>query len=377
MNNFLKSFLYLLLVLWLFPACSRFGCKSRPSDNPEGQLVSRKVVVNDPFRVDPVAKVPEAQPTKPEHEELLKAPDAGNQDEPVPPPVAAADVVSTELSDAPAPVDAASTPLDVQVAVSDPGQAQKTDTKAESLPDVPEHARHLLGIDIIMPDDVSQVANETLREDCEAGKQRACDFLFKRLQKGCLWADQDSCATLGYMLQSGLGVPADPEKALVFLEKSCTDGHPSGCTWLAGAYLDGKGVLINEIKAADLYQKGCDLGNHMACNNLGFLHREGRGVALDDGRAFELFDQSCKGGELRGCLNLARSYEKGLGVSKDEPKANELYLIACDSGLYFACYYMGLKYEKGVSVEEDSIKATSLFRIACDNGVQRACKHLD
>jgi len=371
-----QTYLFILLFVLLgTTSCSRMGCKSRPSDDPENQLVSKTVAVNDPFRIGPGPSGKPADPLNTPKEQVAPTPPPPKVDV-APPPVVEKDVVSSPQEDLPAIKDSPNPVQDVQVAATDPGQVVAKDMNPMNLNEIPEHAKELVGIDIIVPDDIAQVSNETLRDECQSGKEQACKFLHKRLQKGCLWEDQDSCATLGYMLQTGLGVQANPEKALTYLEKSCSDGHPSGCTWLAGAYLDGKGILINELKAAELYEKGCDLGSHMACNNLGFLHREGRGVALDDTRAFELFDQSCKGGELRGCLNLARSYEKGLGVEKDEPKANELYLIACDSSLYFACYYMGLKYEKGVSVEQDAIKATSLFRVACDNGIQKACGHL-
>ena len=67
----------------------------------------------------------------------------------------------------------------------------------------------------------------------------------------------------------------------------------SNLGWL---YQSGQGVPKDLGKAAELYQKAADQGNVFAQNNLGLLYQSGEGVPKDLRKAAELYQKAADQG---------------------------------------------------------------------------------
>ena len=173
---------------------------------------------------------------------------------------------------------------------------------------------------------------------------------------------------LGWLYQSGRGVPKDLSKAAELYQKAADQGNAGAQNSLGWLYEDGRGVPKNMGKEAELYRKAADHGNAFAQNNLGRLYEDGQGVPKDLSKAAELYQKAADQGNAFAQNNLGWLYENAEGVPKDMGKAAELYRKAADQGNAFAQNNLGRLYEDGRGVPKDLRKATELFQKAADQG---------
>ena len=88
----------------------------------------------------------------------------------------------------------------------------------------------------------------------------------------------------------------------------------------------GSGIEANPREAASWYRRAADLGRHsMAQNNLGCLYRDGRGVVQDHKMAATLYRAAAKQGNRHAKTNLGWLFERGFGVAVDYREAFRLY----------------------------------------------------
>ncbi len=97
--------------------------------------------------------------------------------------------------------------------------------------------------------------------------------------------DAEAQATLGWIYETGRGVPRDPARAAKWYERAARQGNSLAQYALAELYSRGRGVPRDIAAAARLYRAAAEGGNASAQYKLGALYETGRGVPRDYRRA--------------------------------------------------------------------------------------------
>jgi TPR repeat protein len=131
-------------------------------------------------------------------------------------------------------------------------------------------------------------AREFLRRGCSGGWMAACTRLgdlerktglavnvLAMFERACRGGDGDGCASYGVIFGRGVGIPADPMKAVTYYTLGCDQNSLLGCTLLGEAYEKGEGVTADGARAADIYRRACDGGYADGCNRLCKLGKKG------------------------------------------------------------------------------------------------------
>jgi TPR repeat protein len=87
----------------------------------------------------------------------------------------------------------------------------------------------------------------------------------------CNSGDMTACFNLGVQYDQGLGVLADPARAMALYEKACDGRVGAACQKLGDDYWYGIGVAADKQKGATLLKEGCTLGFQWACQEVNFL----------------------------------------------------------------------------------------------------------
>ena len=124
--------------------------------------------------------------------------------------------------------------------------------------------------------------------------------------EACNGGNVNACASLGYMYDSGQGIPQDYHRASLAYQKACDGGVASSCASLGILYEYGHGVTQDYKQAGEYYGKGCDGGYASGCSFLGDLYRRGRGVPKDPDRGRQLMQKGCDLGDQWGCDELKK-----------------------------------------------------------------------
>ncbi|HML08968.1 MAG TPA: tetratricopeptide repeat protein [Xanthobacteraceae bacterium] len=121
---------------------------------------------------------------------------------------------------------------------------------------------------------------------------------------------------LGFMYQSGLGVPKDPEQAVTWYRKAAEQGLHNAQLALAGMYLDGQGVPKDLGQAAAWCRKAADQGLAQAQNALGWMYKDGVGVPKDLEQAAAWFGKAADQGLATAQNNLKQLSRAGLSAAQ-------------------------------------------------------------
>ena len=261
--------------------------------------------------------------------------------------------------------------------------------------------------------------------------------LFESACTGDIWS---ACSAAGDIYARGLGVPADPAKALARYTSACFPksgaGSQRGCTALSKlAPVDGRPSADELLRAA---ARACALGSERtdcdrvtpssaseiaivtreldpACADRGDEYRcflaariRFQGTSDDKQRAFELFNKQCTANQKLSCIGLADAMFWGIGTPKDVARAEALYEKRCDDTFGYACLQLGLAalerkddaaayrhfvracdndngdgcngagyaYYTGRGVEWDATKALGYYRKGCEHGSAVACQNV-
>ena len=111
-------------------------------------------------------------------------------------------------------------------------------------------------------------------------------------QQAAALDDMLGVTNLGWCLEAGIGVPADPRQAV---------------------------VLYAQAAARDYMP---------ALTNLGYCYAHGIGVARDDSKAVECFRKGAENGFPRAQFLLGEAYSRGLGVEQSDEEAARWYQSA-------------------------------------------------
>ena len=126
----------------------------------------------------------------------------------------------------------------------------------------------------------------------------------------------------------GKGIPADVEKALVFLQEAAALREPRA--------MDLLGTHFRKVRQFDqarkYYEEAAGEGYALSLSNLGVLYMNGEGVARSPEIAANLFKQGAEKGDPNGMFFYAGCLEQGLGVPKDFKTAVEWFKRSARAG---------------------------------------------
>lgn len=116
---------------------------------------------------------------------------------------------------------------------------------------------------------------------------------------------------LGRIFSLGTGVPADPNKGVMWFRKAANEGNPGAQYNLGLAYQEGHGVRRDIGEAAKWYRKAADQDYADAQARLGALYARGQGVGQDFDEAARWYRSAASHGDARATLDLAMIEAEG------------------------------------------------------------------
>jgi tetratricopeptide (TPR) repeat protein len=114
-----------------------------------------------------------------------------------------------------------------------------------------------------------------------------------------------ACRAVGYILDAGLGMTAQPMRAAELYTLGCDRRDEISCVRLATLRSLGRGVARDPEVALAVLEPSCERGTQEACYRFG-LHLSATGIAADRTRAREVFAASCKAEFAESCAALKK-----------------------------------------------------------------------
>lgn len=114
-----------------------------------------------------------------------------------------------------------------------------------------------------------------------------------------------ACRAVGYMLDAGLGMTAQPMRAAELYTLGCDRRDEISCVRLATLRSLGRGVARDVEAAVAVLEPACERGTQEACYRLG-LHLSATGIDADRVRAREVLAASCKAEFTESCAALKK-----------------------------------------------------------------------
>jgi len=147
----------------------------------------------------------------------------------------------------------------------------------------------------------------------------------------------DSAQTnLGFMYESGQGVPQDYAEAAKWYRLAAEQGYADAQYNLGQMYRKGEGVPQDYAEAVRLYRLAAEQGNAQAQINLGLMYAIGMGVPQDNVLAHMWFNLGAANGSENGAENreIAAKKMKPQAIEQAQKMASE-----CMSSDYKNCGY--------------------------------------
>jgi len=177
----------------------------------------------------------------------------------------------------------------------------------------------------------AQRALDLAREDWEADNARkVLEYVKNRASREAAASESAASANLMDACFGG-GDGAACAKLTAELDRTCAAGEARACTAMGWIHESGKGVPPDVTKAAAFYKRGCDKADKSGCARFAWLQARGEGVARDEAAGMAGLDRMCADGFLEACTQLAVLH--AARPSKDGiAKAKALLKKACDGG---------------------------------------------
>ena len=179
---------------------------------------------------------------------------------------------------------------------------------------------------------------------------------------------RDASFSLGVVYATGMGVPADDQKAVYWYRQAAEQGHADAQFRLGAMYARGQGVPADDREAVFWYSKAAGQGHADAQFWLGYSHASGKGVAADDREAVFWYREAAQQGDADAQFELGRSYTIGGGVAEDDQEAVFWYRKAAEQGHVEAQFWLGAMHNSGRGVAEDDQEAVFWYRKAAEQG---------
>ena len=198
-------------------------------------------------------------------------------------------------------------------------------------------------------------------------RDRARELLRKAKQ-----GDAESQGLLGYLYETGRGVPQSFAEALRWYGEAARNGAALALYCLGRLHEDGRGAQQDFGKAAQYYSKAARRGEQRSLGRLGYLYETGRGVTQSLRDAADCYRKAAGSGDAFAEYRLGLMHLTGQGAPRNPWRAEELLIKAARQGNPGAVYELGIMCLRRQSFE----KAFLLLRKAAELGHDGAMKSL-
>ena len=111
-------------------------------------------------------------------------------------------------------------------------------------------------------------------------------------QHAAALGDDSGLTNLGWCLEAGVGLPADPKQAVVLYAQAAARDYLPALTNLGYCYTYGIGVERDYGKAMECFRRAAEQGFPRAQFQMGEAYRRGFGVDEDDGEAVKWYQSA-------------------------------------------------------------------------------------
>ncbi|MBY6160852.1 bifunctional trypsin-like peptidase domain-containing/SEL1-like repeat protein [Mameliella alba] len=187
---------------------------------------------------------------------------------------------------------------------------------------------------------------------------------------------------LGRFARDGLGMEADIEQAIGFLETSAESGDPVAMTFLATIYERDGGAVLRDFATARRYLDQAVALNHPhALFAKAEAYRNGSLYQKDLPKALNFYRQASAAGDMRATYEEAMIYWRGENgvIEADKQRALDLLMQAAEAGNLSAQHRIGNTYLYGLNAQvagadiaPDFVKAKRWLAQAAENGFVQA-----
>ena len=192
--------------------------------------------------------------------------------------------------------------------------------------------------------------------------------LLRKAERG----DAESQGLLGYLYETGRGVPQSFPEALRWYGEAARNGSAIAMYCLGRLHEDGRGAQQDFGKAAQYYSKAARRGEQRSLGRLGYLYETGRGVTQSLRDAADCYRKAAGSGDAFAEYRLGLMHLTGQGAPRNPWRAEELLIKAARQGNPGAVYELGIMCLRRQSFE----KAFLLLRKAAELGHDGAMKSL-
>ncbi len=151
------------------------------------------------------------------------------------------------------------------------------------------------------------------------------DEAFRLLSLGAENGMYIAKASLGLMLLTGDGRPADPARGLQLLRESFEEGYTNAGNHLADAYLSGQHIPREVEVGHDWLTKVAATGDEKTMAILGYYLVTGSHGKTDVGRGLALLNDAIEKEFVQAYLWIGNLYRHGQGVERDLARAKDWF----------------------------------------------------
>jgi uncharacterized protein len=183
--------------------------------------------------------------------------------------------------------------------------------------------------------------------------------------------DPHALLSMGLMTLDGRGTPKNPEQGKAWLEQAAAKGEPRASYNLALLFLS-TGAQGDLLRAVELLRRSADAEIGDAQHALGVLYLKGRGVSRDAAEAARWFERAARNGSLAGEVEHAIMLFNGDGVPADERQAARRFRSAAAKGNAIAQNRLARLYAAGRGVPQNRVEAAAWHLMAAAQGLADA-----
>ena len=202
----------------------------------------------------------------------------------------------------------------------------------------------------------------------ENPERKRAQELLRKAEQG----DAESQGLLGYLYETGRGVPQSFAEALRWYGEAARNGLALALYCLGRMHEEGRGVSQDYGKASGYYREAASKGEQRPLGRLGYLYETGRGVPQSLRDAADCYRKAAGRGDAFAQYRLGMMHLTGQGAPRNPWRAEELLIKAARQGNPGAVYELGIMCLRRQSFE----KAFLLLRKAAELGHDGAMKSL-
>ena len=140
--------------------------------------------------------------------------------------------------------------------------------------------------------------------------------------------DVEAQFVLGYLHETGNGVPQDYAESFKWYLQAAEQGFVAAQARLGLCYELGQGVAQDYAESFKWYRQAAEQGNATAQLSLGLLYKSGQGVRLDYAEAHKWIKRAAEQGGALPQLTLGFIYLSGEGTPQDHVEAHKWFNLA-------------------------------------------------